>query len=211
MLASASVAHGTPEKIEQWFRAQPSFAQRTAAPAARHEQPEASVADGLRKLASLRTEGVLTDGEFAEGVCSRRDRVQAMGFLTRALVPRGVRHAAHPGRTVKRAATPKAVKQIQHAAHPVSNAIYGVERSLNTKRKAGADQEGNSTADARVQRREKRAKPASLSVPSEKLPMWNVRERWIVLDMRRAAREGDASRVDSRQRELARLRAGRGL
>lgn len=134
-----------------------------------------------------------------------------MGFLTRALVPRGVRHAAHPVRTVKRAATPKAVKQIQHAAHPVSNAIYGVERSLNTKRKAGADQEGNSTADTRVQRREKRAKPASLPVPSEKLPMWNVRERWIVLDMRGAAREGDASRVDSRQRELARLRAGRGL
>ncbi len=65
MLASASVAHGTPEKIEQWFRAQPSFAQRPAAPAARHEQPEASVADELRKLASLRTEGVLTDGEFA--------------------------------------------------------------------------------------------------------------------------------------------------
>lgn len=134
-----------------------------------------------------------------------------MGFLSRALVPRGVRRATHPVRTVKRAATPKTVKQIQHAAHPIDNAIYGVERSLNTKRNAGAEQEGNSTADARVQRPEKRAKPAPLPIPSEKLPMWNVRERWIILNMRQAARDGNALRVDSRQRELARLRAGRGL
>jgi hypothetical protein len=32
-------------------------------------------------------------------------------------------------------ATPKAVKQAQRAMHPVSNAIYDVERSLNTKRR----------------------------------------------------------------------------
>jgi len=56
-----------------------------------------------------------------------------MGFLTRALVPRGVRRATHPVRTVRRAATPRPVKQARRALHPVSNAVYGVERSLNTK------------------------------------------------------------------------------
>jgi hypothetical protein len=35
--------------------------------------------------------------------------------------------------------TPKASKQLQHAAHAVSNVVYGAERALNTKpRKAGA-------------------------------------------------------------------------
>jgi len=34
-----------------------------------------------------------------------------MGFLPRLLVPRGVRRAMHPVRTVKRAATPKVVKK----------------------------------------------------------------------------------------------------
>jgi hypothetical protein len=56
-----------------------------------------------------------------------------MGFLTRALVPRGVRRAAHPARTVRRAVTPRPVKQAQRALHPVSNIIYDMERSLNTK------------------------------------------------------------------------------
>lgn len=56
-----------------------------------------------------------------------------MGFLSKMLVPRGVRRAVHPVRTVKRAATPKAVKRMQHAVHPVDNAVYGVQRSLNTK------------------------------------------------------------------------------
>jgi hypothetical protein len=35
-----------------------------------------------------------------------------MGFLSRLLVPRGVRRATHPVRTVKRAATPKVVKRL---------------------------------------------------------------------------------------------------
>jgi hypothetical protein len=39
----------------------------------------------------------------------------------------------HPGRAVKRAITPKAVKRARRAMHPVSNAIYDAERSLNTK------------------------------------------------------------------------------
>lgn len=56
-----------------------------------------------------------------------------MGLLSRVLVPRSVRRAAHPVRTVKRKATPKSVKRIRRAAHPVSNATYSVTRSLNSK------------------------------------------------------------------------------
>ena len=56
-----------------------------------------------------------------------------MGFLSRLFIPRSMRRAVHPGRAVKRAVTPKAVKRAQRAMHPFSNAVYGVERSLNTK------------------------------------------------------------------------------
>jgi hypothetical protein len=56
-----------------------------------------------------------------------------MGFLTRALVPRGVRRAAHPVRTAKRAATPKTIKKARRALSPIDNAMYDVERKLNTK------------------------------------------------------------------------------
>ena len=67
-----------------------------------------------------------------------------MGFITRALVPRPVRRAAHPVRTARRAATPRPVKQARRALHPVSNAAYSIERSLNTKprsrTKVGANQ-----------------------------------------------------------------------
>ena len=61
--------------------------------------------------------------------------LRLMGFLSRLLIPRSVRRAAHPGRAVKRAVTPKAVKRARRAMHPVSNAGYGVERSLNTKKR----------------------------------------------------------------------------
>jgi hypothetical protein len=56
-----------------------------------------------------------------------------MGFFTRMLVPRGVRRAAHPVRSVKRAVTPKVVKRARRALSPVDNAAYSVERKLNTK------------------------------------------------------------------------------
>ena len=56
-----------------------------------------------------------------------------MGFLSRMFIPRGVRRAMHPGRAVKRAITPKPVKRLRRAMHPVDNAVYGMERSLNTK------------------------------------------------------------------------------
>jgi hypothetical protein len=55
-----------------------------------------------------------------------------MGFLSRLLVPRGVRRAAHPMRTVKRAATPRAVKRAQRLASPIDNAVYSLERSVST-------------------------------------------------------------------------------
>jgi hypothetical protein len=56
-----------------------------------------------------------------------------MGFLSRLLVPRPVRRAVHPVRTAKRAVTPKAVKRAQRAMHPIDNAVYGLQRSLNTQ------------------------------------------------------------------------------
>jgi len=59
-----------------------------------------------------------------------------VGFLSRLLVPRGVRRAMHPARTVKRAITPKAVKKARRAMHPVSNATYAFERSLATKQRS---------------------------------------------------------------------------
>jgi hypothetical protein len=55
-----------------------------------------------------------------------------MGFFSRLLVPRGVRRAMHPGRAVKRAVTPKTVKKMRRAMHPIDNAKYSVERSIAT-------------------------------------------------------------------------------
>ena len=60
-----------------------------------------------------------------------------MGFLSRLLIPRSVRRAAHPGRAVKRAVTPKSVKRAQRAMHPVSNMKYSVERSVATSIRSG--------------------------------------------------------------------------
>jgi hypothetical protein len=61
-----------------------------------------------------------------------------MGFLSRLFIPRGVRRAMHPVRTVKRAATPKSIKRARRALHPIDNAVYSFERSLNTKRRKPA-------------------------------------------------------------------------
>lgn len=60
-----------------------------------------------------------------------------MGFLSRLLVPRSVRRAMHPVRTVKRAATPKAVKRARRALHPVDNVAYGIEREIITSLRSG--------------------------------------------------------------------------
>jgi hypothetical protein len=72
-----------------------------------------------------------------------------MGFFSRLLVPRSVRRAMHPGRAVKRAVTPKAVKRASRALHPIDNAVYSMERSAATairsggKRKAPVFRHGN--------------------------------------------------------------------
>ena len=72
-----------------------------------------------------------------------------MGFFSRLLIPRNVRRAAHPGRAVKRAVTPKAVKKASRALHPLDNAVYSVQRSAATairsggKRKAPVFRHGN--------------------------------------------------------------------
>ncbi|GEM_PF-4793757 len=60
-----------------------------------------------------------------------------MGFLSRLLVPRSVRRAVHPVRTVKRAVTPRAVKQARRALHPVDNIVYGAERQVITSLRSG--------------------------------------------------------------------------
>jgi len=61
-----------------------------------------------------------------------------MGFLSRMLVPRSVRRAANPARIVKSAVTPKPIKKARRSMHPVDNAVYGVQRSLNTKSRSGS-------------------------------------------------------------------------
>jgi hypothetical protein len=59
-----------------------------------------------------------------------------MGFLSRMLVPRSVRRAAHPVRSVKRSVTPKPVRRATRALNPVSNATYGLERSIRSSGRA---------------------------------------------------------------------------
>lgn len=60
-----------------------------------------------------------------------------MGFFSRLFVPRSVRRAIHPGRAVKRAVTPKAVKKASRALHPVDNAMYSMQRSAATAIRSG--------------------------------------------------------------------------
>lgn len=72
-----------------------------------------------------------------------------VGFLTRLLVPRGVRRAMHPRRAVKRAVTPKAIKKARRALSPIDNMQYGIERSIATSLRSG---------------RKRPAKPGSASV-----------------------------------------------
>ena len=55
-----------------------------------------------------------------------------VGFFSRLFVPRSVRRAMHPGRAVKRAVTPKAVKRASRALHPIDNAVYSIQRSAAT-------------------------------------------------------------------------------
>lgn len=74
-----------------------------------------------------------------------------MGMISRALVPRGVRRATHPVRTVRRAATPKSVKRARRSMHPVSNAGYSVTRRMNTRRPRRRRPSQMSNADMLIQ------------------------------------------------------------
>ena len=81
-----------------------------------------------------------------------------MGFLTRLLVPRSVRRAAHPTRVVKSALTPKSVKSVRRSLHPVSAATYAVTRSLNTTRSSRAPHYRHGTCTVRHRTPEAAAK-----------------------------------------------------
>ncbi len=56
-----------------------------------------------------------------------------MGFISRMFIPRGVRRAVNPVGTLKGAVTPKSVKQLRRAMHPLDSAAYEVTRAINTK------------------------------------------------------------------------------
>ena len=81
-----------------------------------------------------------------------------MGFLSRLLIPRGVRRAMHPARTVRRAVTPKPIRQARRAMHPLDNALYSVERSLTTKRRRPAPVYRHGTCSVRHRSPEAAAK-----------------------------------------------------
>jgi len=68
-----------------------------------------------------------------------------MGFLSRRLIPREVRRAAHPMRAIKRELTPRAVKSVRRAAHPIDNALYGIERKIFTKKQSRSNASGKLT------------------------------------------------------------------
>jgi hypothetical protein len=61
----------------------------------------------------------------------------AVGLLSRLLVPRSVRRAMHPVRSMKRAATPKVVRKAGRALHPADNIVYGAEREVITSLRSG--------------------------------------------------------------------------
>lgn len=65
LLASVSVNHGTSEKIESWFQQHPRFGGRGAVATSGDATGPPLIADELSKLAALRSEGVLTEQEFA--------------------------------------------------------------------------------------------------------------------------------------------------
>ena len=79
-----------------------------------------------------------------------------MGLLWRLFAPkpvkkarRTVRKAAHPVRTATRAVTPKPVKQLQRAAHPVSLAVLKIEdAAVNALRGRPRHQQSRHTAQA---------------------------------------------------------------
>ena len=68
-----------------------------------------------------------------DGPSWSRKRGFPWGSCLVCFVPRGIRRAMHPARAVKRAVTPRVVKEARRALHPLDNAAYAVTRSMNTK------------------------------------------------------------------------------
>ena len=93
-----------------------------------------------------------------------------MGLLWRLFAPkplkkarRTARKAAHPVRTATRAVTPKPVKQLQRAAHPVSSAELKIEdAAVNALRGRPRHQQSRHTAQASTD-----ASPPSKRNPDE--------------------------------------------
>jgi hypothetical protein len=65
LLGAAEVNHGTAELIENWFRSHPLFGANQPAGTAIDGSPSSSIADEIAKLGDLRSQGLLTDEEFA--------------------------------------------------------------------------------------------------------------------------------------------------
>jgi hypothetical protein len=65
LLGSVDVNHGTSELIENWFRSHSLFAANAPAGKGSAAPATHSVADEIRKLGELKTQGLLTDAEFA--------------------------------------------------------------------------------------------------------------------------------------------------
>jgi hypothetical protein len=72
-----------------------------------------------------------------------------MGFLSRLLIPRSVRRAAHPVRSAKRivrkVVVPKSIRKVTYAASQVANplsslAYHAVERPVTTALRGGSKQ-----------------------------------------------------------------------
>ena len=81
-----------------------------------------------------------------------------MGFLSRLLIPRAVRRAAHPVRSAKRvvrkAVVPKSVRRVTYAASQAANPVsaisyHTIERPLATALRSGG-RKGRSSSPAPV-------------------------------------------------------------
>jgi hypothetical protein len=56
----------------------------------------------------------------------------------------------HPSRAVKRAVTPKTVKKVSGALHPVDNAVYSMQRSAATVIRSGGRKKGKPQGHGKV-------------------------------------------------------------
>lgn len=149
-----------------------------------------------------------------------------MGIVTRLLIPRGVRRAAHPVRTVRRAVTPRPIKQLRRTAYTITNPLGAIEgvfedavvdalrprRRASTRRppSAGTGADRYATAAA-----ENDVFAAALSLhlvkveaaaPTEPAPPPPLNERWVRRQLRANAVKG-TSLFKRKERKAARATA----